>query len=62
MWIGRGLSSQSLILHGSPTISEIKLNSHQDFVASTHRDFFQRQIYRGQFFWPNHSAETRLSK
>jgi len=33
-------------------------NFHQDFVASTHTDFFQGQTDRGLFYWPNHSGET----
>ncbi len=59
--IGRGLSCWSIIPHRSPTISEIKVNFHQDFVASMHRDLFQGQMDRGLFYWPNLSGETQLS-
>ncbi len=56
------LSCWSKIPCGSPTISEIEANFHQDFLASTHSGFYQGQMDRGQFCWPNLSGETRLSK
>jgi hypothetical protein len=31
-------------------------------LASTHSNFFRGQIDRGQFYWPRHSGETRLSQ
>jgi hypothetical protein len=40
----------------------IVINFHQDFVATTHSDFFQGQADRGLFYMPNHSWETQLSK
>jgi hypothetical protein len=40
-WIGRGLSCWSKIPPGLLKISEIKVNFHQDFVASMHNDFVQ---------------------
>jgi hypothetical protein len=43
-------------------MSDILVNFHQDFVASTHSDFFQGQTDRGLFYGPNHSRETRLYK
>jgi hypothetical protein len=35
---------------------------YQDFVASTHSDFFQGQTDWGLVYWPNHSWEAGLSK
>jgi hypothetical protein len=40
----------------------IFINSCQDFMASMHSDFFQVQTGRHLICWPNHSAETLLSK
>ncbi len=61
-WVGRGLRCSSKIHHGSPTISEKNFSFHQDFMASTHNDFLQGQMDRCQFYWPNLSGETWLSK
>jgi hypothetical protein len=47
--IGGGLSCRSKIHCGSPTISEIYVKYHQDFVASTKSDFFQAQMDRGLY-------------
>ncbi len=41
-WIGWGMSCWSKIPRGSPTISEIEANLHQDFPASTHNNFMDR--------------------
>jgi hypothetical protein len=30
-------------------------------MASMHSNFFQGQMDRGLFYWPNHSVETQLS-
>jgi hypothetical protein len=60
-WITRGLSCWSKIPHGSPTMSEIKVNFYQDLVAGTHTDFFQGQMDRGLFYWPNLSGITQLT-
>ncbi len=62
MWIGWGLICWSKIPHGLPTISEIEVNLHQDFVVSAHSDFFQRQMDRSLIYWPNLSGENLLSK
>ncbi len=58
----RGLSCRSKIPRESPTISEIKVNAHQDFVASMYSGFFQGQMERGLFYSPNLSRGTQLSK
>jgi hypothetical protein len=58
LWIGCGLSCWSKIHCGSPTVSEIKVNLHQDFIACTHSDLFQGLTDTDQFYWPNHSKET----
>ncbi len=60
--IVRGLSSWSKISCGSPIISEVYANYHQDFMARMHSDFLQGQTDRGLIYWPSHSGETRLSK
>ncbi len=41
MWIRCGLSCWSKIHCGSPTISKIIVNPHQDFIACTHSDLFK---------------------
>ncbi len=38
------------------------VNFLKDFAADMHSDFFQGQMDRGLFYWPNHSWETRLSR
>jgi hypothetical protein len=38
------------------------VNFLQNHVASMRSDFFQGQMDRGLFYWPNHSWETRLSR
>jgi hypothetical protein len=35
---------------------------HRDFMANMKSNFFQVQMYRGLFYCPNHSGETRVSK
>ncbi len=60
-WTEWGQSCWSKIPHGSPKITEINVNFHQDFVASTLRDFFQGQMDRGLFYGPNLFGETWLS-
>jgi hypothetical protein len=60
-WSGRGLNWWSKIPRGSPTISKIKVNFHQDFMASTHSDFFYAQMDGGIVYWPSLSGETQLS-
>ncbi len=57
-WIGYGPSCLSKIPCGSPTISEILVNYHQDFLASTHSHFLKGQRDGILLFWPNHSWET----
>ncbi len=54
MWIRLGLSCWSIIPCGSPNN---QLNIFQDFVASTHSDFFRGEMDRGLFYWPNHSGK-----
>ncbi len=62
-WIGQeGLRCWSKIPCRSPTISEIYANYHQDFVASMNSDFFQGQMDRGSFCWPNHSCPIKKKK
>jgi hypothetical protein len=61
-WIVRGLSCWSKISCRSPTISEIYVNFHQDFMDRKRNNFFQGQMDRGLFYWPNHVRETVLSK
>ncbi len=40
-WIERSLNCWSKIPCGLPTIIKIKVNFHQDLMASMHKDFFQ---------------------
>ncbi len=40
--------------------SPIVINFNQDFMASTHGDYFQGQVDRELIYWPNHSEETQL--
>jgi len=44
------------------TTNVIRTNVIRTNVVSTHRDFFQGQMDRGMFYWPNLSGETWLSK
>ncbi len=46
-FIGQGLSCWSEIPWELPTISQILVIFHQDFVASIHSNFFQGQTGRG---------------
>jgi hypothetical protein len=55
--LGEALSYWSKIPCGSPTIGEILVDNNQDFVPSTHSDFFQGQKDRGLFYWINHWGE-----
>ncbi len=36
--------------------------SNKGFTGSTGSDFFQGQMNRVLFYWPNNSKETRLNK
>jgi hypothetical protein len=45
-WMWGGRSCWSKIPHGSPIISRIKVNFHQDFVASMYSNFFLGQMDR----------------
>jgi hypothetical protein len=38
----------------------IVINFHQDFMTSMYSGFFQGQMDRGLFYWPNHFRETWL--
>jgi hypothetical protein len=38
------------------------VNYNQYFAASIHIYVFHGQMYKGLFYWPNHSQETQLSK
>jgi hypothetical protein len=39
----------------------IVVDFHQDFMASTHSDFYQGQMNMTLLYWPHHSEKTWLS-
>jgi hypothetical protein len=39
----------------------IVVDFHQDFMASTHSDFYQGQMNMALLYWPHHSEKTWLS-
>ncbi len=52
----------SKIRCGLATISEFKVNFHQDFIANMHSDLFQEQRDGDIFYWPNQSRKLRCLK